>query len=227
VKTVIAQFLLAAVVVLLGGVFWIASVWERRAARADEALATLQYAGPASEYADLEESMRSAHGVPWMDDLVAGIRERRAVAQYWEAADVVPDRDPAVVFVVANAAYRSAQRERDRQAVARRLDDVMKQYVEVLKSSPENVDAAYNYEYVARLKKNLGKAKESALAKAAPAPPAEGELPSGPTIHGRPGAPPKGVDMGQFKVIMPMRPDERKETKPEDAGKGQTKIRRG
>src|SRR5437879_1237691 len=84
--------------------------------------------------------------------------------------------------------------DRKRQAVARRLDDVMKQYVEVLKSSPENVDAAYNYEYVARLKKNLGKAKESALAKAAPAPPAEGELPSGPTIHGRPGAPPKGVD---------------------------------
>ena len=48
------------------------------------------------------------------DELVAGIRERRAVAEYWEAADVVPDRDPAVVFVVANAAYRAAQHERDR-----------------------------------------------------------------------------------------------------------------
>jgi hypothetical protein len=104
VKTVISQFLLAVVVVLVGGMFWIASLWERRAARADEALATLHYSGPASEYSDLEVSMRSARGVPLLDDLVAGIRERRAVAQYWEAADVVPDRDPAVVFVVANAA---------------------------------------------------------------------------------------------------------------------------
>ena len=33
--------------------------------------------------------------------------------------------------------------------------------------------------------------------------------------------------MSQFKVVMPMRPDERKEMKPEDAGKPKPKTRRG
>lgn len=229
-KTAISQFILAAVFLVIGGAFWLANTWERRTARADEALMTLRYGEPVPEYTGLEESMRVAEGVPVLDSLLSGVREHRAAAQYWEATDVATDRDPVVVFVVANSAYRAAQRERDRQSMARRLDDVMKQYAEVLKNDPENADAAYNYEFVARLKKNVAKPRETAAALAAKGPsgpPAEGELPVGPTIHGQPGAPPKGVDMGQFKVIMPMRPDERKDQKPEDAGKSAPKIRRG
>jgi hypothetical protein len=110
--------------------------------------------------------------------------------------------------------------------MTRRLDDAIKQYAEALKSNPDNEDAAYNYEYAVRVKNTVAKAKE-VTAKAASAPLVEGELPTGPTIHGRPGAPPKGTDMGQFKVVTPLRPDERKEMKPQDAGKPTPRIRRG
>ena len=225
-KTVVSELVVAVVFVALGSALWIANAWERRAARADEALVTLRYEEPAVQYAGLENTMQPARGVPWFDELAAGVRERRAVAQYWQSTDVAPDRDPAVVFVVANATYRAAERERDKVMMTRRLDDALKQYAEALKASPDNEDAACNYEYAVRVKNNLVKAKE-VTAKAASVPPLEGELPIGPTIHGRPGAPPKGTDMGQFKVIMPMRPDERKEAKPEDAGKPAPRGRRG
>jgi|SRR5438876_554425 len=225
-KTVVSQIVVALSFVALGSVSWVASAWERRTARADEALVTLRYEEPATQYASLENTMRPARGVPWLDGLIAAVRERRAVAQYWQSADVAPDRDPAVVFVVANATYRAAQREHDKVMMTRRLDDAIKQYAEALKSNPDNEDAAYNYEYAVRMKNSVAKAKE-VTARAASAPLVEGELPTGPTIHGRPGAPPKGTDMGQFKVVTPLRPDERKEMKPQDAGKPAPRIRRG
>src|SRR3989442_1530281 len=113
-KTVVSQVVVALSLVALGSALWIASAWERRAARADEALVTLRYQEPAIQYAGLEDTMRPARGVPWLDGLIAAVRERRAVAQYWQSTDVAPDRDPAVVFVVANATYRAAQREHDK-----------------------------------------------------------------------------------------------------------------
>ena len=46
-----------------------------------------------------------------------------------------------------------------------------------------------------------------------------------PTVHGRPGGPPKGVSMSNFKIMVPKRGDEREES--QDAGKGSLKIRKG
>ena len=53
----------------------------------------------------------------------------------------------------------------------------------------------------------------------------ESDLPAGPTLHGRPGAPPPAVDMNQFKIVIPKRGEERKDAP--DAGKGGKKIRKG
>ena len=53
-----------------------------------------------------------------------------------------------------------------------------------------------------------------------------GDLPLGPTLHGAPGAPPEGTDMKQFKVVVPMRPDERKQL-PQGASEGEQRKRRG
>jgi hypothetical protein len=48
---------------------------------------------------------------------------------------------------------------------------------------------------------------------------------TGITVHGFAGAPPEESDMKKFKMIVPMRPDERLEA--EKAGKGTTKVRKG
>jgi hypothetical protein len=51
------------------------------------------------------------------------------------------------------------------------------------------------------------------------------DLPAGPTIHGRPGGPPEGESMGDFKTVTPMRYDEREEQM--DPGRGQKIQRKG
>jgi hypothetical protein len=45
------------------------------------------------------------------------------------------------------------------------------------------------------------------------------------TPHGRVGAPPKGTGQKQFKMLVPMRPDERREA--EEAGKTGKRVRKG
>jgi hypothetical protein len=52
-----------------------------------------------------------------------------------------------------------------------------------------------------------------------------GDLPEGRTVHGDPGAPPPNTDMTQFKMHIPVRPDERQGGS--DAGQGKQKIRKG
>ena len=46
-----------------------------------------------------------------------------------------------------------------------------------------------------------------------------------PSIHGHQGAPPKGVEMSRFKIMIPKRSDERKENI--EPGKGDPKTRKG
>ena len=53
----------------------------------------------------------------------------------------------------------------------------------------------------------------------------EQDLPSGSTLHGKPGGPPPATDMNQFKIVIPKRGEERKDAP--DAGKGGQKIRKG
>ena len=57
-----------------------------------------------------------------------------------------------------------------------------------------------------------------------PVPPVDGKN-ANISIHGSAGAPPEASDMKKFKMIVPMRPDERLEA--EKAGKGTTKVRKG
>ena len=90
------------------------------------------------------------------------------------------------------------------------------------------MDAAFNYEYAIRTRDALAKTRGAAPAKGAAKAAAkanETDLPAGPTLHGRPGAPPAAVDMNQFKIVIPKRGDERKDAP--DAGKGGQKIRKG
>ena len=51
------------------------------------------------------------------------------------------------------------------------------------------------------------------------------DLPTGPTVHGRPGGPPEGTEMSDFKTLTPMRYDEREEQM--DPGRGKEIRRKG
>ena len=225
------QIIAALVLFGLGLAFWTAGRLEERVADAHEDLALLQYKAVDAANADVEESVGYARRIPWVGDaLVSDVQEHRAAADYWQArydafgpqqtSSGTPVEQPsAVLAVAANASYRSGQRESgDRQAMLRRLDTSLKSYTDVLKKNPGSADAAYNYEFIIRLRDTVSKSKPAPAgkredpAKAAPkitGVQMAGDLPEGRTVHGDPGAPPPNTDMTQFKMHIPIRPDER------------------
>jgi tetratricopeptide (TPR) repeat protein len=246
-RQVLGQVVLAAVIFGFGLVCWMAGQLERRVADAHEDLALLRYNAADAESGDIEQAIGYLRRVPWLaDSLVTDVQEHRATAEYWQARydGLAPRRDangaiidqpPAVLALAANAAYRTGQREAaDRQAMLRRLDGAVKTYTELLKRDPNNLDAAYNYEYMVRLRDAASKAKPANPSKRDdPARAVQkptgvvmaGDLPEGRTVHGDPGAPPPNTDMTQFKMHIPVRPDERQGGT--DAGQGQKKVRKG
>ncbi len=245
-KKVLGQVVVALVLLGAGFASWMAGNLQRRVADAHEELALLRYNALDAEYGELDQAMGYLRRVPWVaDNLVNDVEEQRAAAEYWQARydALAPQRDangsvieqePAVQAMAANAAYRTGQRETgDRQAMLRRLDAAIKSYTELLKKDANNIDAAYNYEYLVRLRDTASKAKPVTSKREDPARALQkltgivmaGDLPEGRTVHGEPGTPPPNTDMTQFKMHIPIRPDERQGGS--DAGQGKQKIRKG
>jgi hypothetical protein len=168
-----------------------------------------------------------------------------ATVSYWlgQYSGVTQDTNNAaadahVLRTVANAAFRESERDPlTGSAAVQRLDGVLQAYASALKASPRDVDAAYNYEYVSRLRDQVARAPQGkplkpartsaagadALAKAATA--MAGDLPMGPTIHGRPGAPPPDAKMEDLQMLAPMEYGDR-EAQPE-ATPGGKRERKG
>jgi hypothetical protein len=241
-KSVAGPIVTAVIFAVVGFAFWTAGQTERRLAEMHQRVALLQYSAALNEGED-EEGFAMAQRLPRVGDaLAADSRGERATAQYWrgeyialepkrDAGGAVTESDPGIALLSADAEFRGAQHASDRNDAVRRLDRAVKTYSDVLKINP-STDTAYNYEYVVRVRDIAQKQRPAAPAKAdaAKAPrmaatePAS-DLPAGPTLHGLPGAPPKGTDMAQFKIVIPKRGEERKDNP--EAGKGGGKIRKG
>jgi hypothetical protein len=149
-------------------------------------------------------------------DAAANDERLRPTAEYWRGnySAVPADADP---LLAANAAYRAALAPGGpAAAVVTRLDGVIKQYAEVVRNDPANEQAAYNYEFAVRY-------RAAVAARGAALPPVVGD--TGATPHGIVGGPPAGRDQRQFKMMVPMRPDERQEA--EEAGRAGRRIRKG
>ncbi|HMD37463.1 MAG TPA: hypothetical protein VKH42_20955 [Vicinamibacterales bacterium] len=255
-KSVVAPLILAIVLALAGAAFSIAGNTERRLSDIHSQLATLQYSSVTAESEDAEQNLGLAKRVPQLGAAATmDLRDVRTTADYWrggytaiaaagrgagapagdrDANGTATESDPRVLLRTANAAFRGSQKDNDRAGALRKVDAVIKNYADVIRSSPTTMDAAYNYEYAIRIRDVMNKTKGAPAVKAARASAtqpdldkaaAAGDLPGGPTLHGRPGGPPPASDMSQFKIVIPKRGDERKENP--EAGKGGTKVRRG
>jgi hypothetical protein len=219
-RLVIGTLLVTAAVVAWNA----ASIADDLAAR-HEAVATLQ---PLPAEAP-------ARGIgSWRERLIALV-DRTAAQQdgssrYWQGdyrsltdpARAVAD-DRGLLIVSANAALRQAQREAGGRPVSvDRLDQVLQAYASVLRNVGFDRDAAFNYEYVSRLRDTVARAKPTGArpeaarqqAPAGPPQPAPGDLPVGPTIHGRPGTHPPASRGEEFEIITPMNYGDR-EAQPE------------
>jgi hypothetical protein len=238
-KSVVVPAILALAFAVAGVVFWTLGRSEQRLADAHKELVMLRYADASNESsAAVAESPLVQRVAGLGQNAAADARHVKTTADYWEsayaalepkrdAAGVIVESDPQVLLLATNASFRASQFETDRNAALRKLDAVVKNYGELLKTDGGDADAAYNYEYAVRLRDTMAKARPTPQMRAAVKTAAEEEsdLPAGPTLHGHPGGPPAKSDMAQFKIVIPKRGEERKDDP--QAGKGGTKVRKG
>lgn len=224
----IAGYLLAALVLaLVGAVCLAAGLLERDMARAEQSLMAMKYDEPDQTLATAERYFEYGSRLPGIGNgPVNDVRARRAALRYWQRqyGAIVPRQpDPVsgvpadnieLQLVVANAVYRSSQtRAKDRQTTLQALDAGIQAYLAVLKNATRQEDAAYNYEYLVRLRDDILKGR---------AKPGQGE-PNDP--HGRAGGPPPDRELSKFKVYIPLDSEERE--KAGQAGKGGPIKRKG
>ena len=212
----IGQVVLMLALIAGGVILWRAAGYEQRVAQAERDLSTLRYdsAGAAAS----TPAGRIAQLMPGLNSTAADARLLATTASYWQQDFKTVTLDTEAKMLAANAAYRSVRADGGTwQAVVGRLDGVVKNYAEVLRAEPGRTDAAFNYEFAIRLRATVAARKQAVGAYDSMG----GDL----TVLGVSGAPPAESDMKKFKMIVPMRPDERLEA--EKAGKGTTKVRKG
>jgi hypothetical protein len=213
----ITGYLLAAIVLALAGVaLLVAASLDRDLATAQEHVVAQKYNDVEPAYETAERYYDYASHVPGIGAGPANdIRTKHATLHYWQRdyAAVIPQQtDPVgsvpqdnadLQLIVANAVYRAAQSKmKDKETTMAGLDQSILSYVTVLKNSPRNEDAAFNFELLVRLRDELDKGKRKPG-------PAEMVL-KGP--DGAAGAPPT-VDssMSDFKIYIPLESQERQD----------------
>jgi hypothetical protein len=244
-KRILAPLVVAVLLFVAGLATWMLGQAEERVARAKSQLSTLDYealaadAGSASDDAVGDDgldgpSLADATRLPgYGAELTSQTSGARATAAYWlsrydelalerDAGGALIERDPRLLLLAANAAYRASGLETaGRDTALELLQIIVGNYADVLKTSPVDdalIDAAYNYEFAVRARSTLERARGATL----PPKPAD-QHPS--SIHGQIGGPPKGGDPNQFRVVVPKRSDER--SNDPEGGQGGNRTRKG
>src|SRR5438477_3335059 len=173
-RSVVGGLVLAVLLFAAGALSWSEAAATRRVAQSHLRLATLHYDAD-EDAADKPNSLLER--LPGMGSLADDVDRHNATVAYWLAryqslADPsgangggpAPE-DPTLLFVAANAQFRaSAPRTADAKIAIERLDGVIQAYADVLRRDPSLSDAAYNYEFVARLRDTIAREKPAARA---------------------------------------------------------------
>ncbi len=218
-RTIAGALILAAVLVAAGAFTLRESRLVTRLAGEQQRLATLQYDAGADDPDAAADAGGLGLSLPFSS--AASSEVQRAEFDYWRARyerltplaganGEASSANPQVLLIAANAMFRaSAPDPDDTRASVERLDRVLEAYGDVLRADPANMEAAYNYEYVSRARDQLARGRYTVRAPRAAS--ASDDLPSGPTVHGRPGNPPPEVPTDSFKTFSPLQQDERGE----------------
>jgi hypothetical protein len=219
----------AFVLALVGSACLVLGLLDRDMVRAQQDINTQNYAGAEATYDKAERYFQYASHIPGIGNRpVNDIRARKAALRYWQrdyGAIVPKQSDPVTAipsdnvelqFVVANAVYRSnLARAKDRPSTLQALDAGINAELAVLKNAKRHDDAAYNLEYLVRLRDDVEKGRRR-LAPLNPPLSALGSL----------GIPSSDLESsGTFKLYVPLDSEER--NKVGNAGKAVPKGRKG
>jgi hypothetical protein len=207
-----------------------ASRFQRQMADAQEQIATLQYPAAKASLDAAEGYLEYARWIPGVGEAsLREVRARKAALLYWqgdyesvlpaqaEPVALVDESNVELQLVVANAAHRFAQaRVKDRDSMLQALNDAASGYATVLRNDTWHEDAAYNYEYIVRLRDEIARGRR-------PPVPQQQE---GAADLGEQGAPSPDTSLKGFQIYVPLEGNERT---PEggEAGKAGEKQRKG
>ena len=241
-RTTLLRMFIAGVLVAFAWLSWSESRLTARVANAKQDVATFNH----DNLDALTPTRTLSDYVPGDRRLLSDeIRIAKARVAYWlgRYGSVAVDTDAgkadaAILLTAANAAFREAQRDpATGPAAVQKLDGVLQAYVSALKAVPQDGalasaalarEAAYNYEFVARIRDQVARAqgKAARIGPITPATPLRGgDLPLGATVHGAPGAPPPDAKMEELQMLAPMEYGDR-EAQPE-ATPGAKRERKG
>jgi len=227
----IVGFVIGVVVLALAGFAFLGVArLEGHMADAGERLSTLQYAAAQESLAAAERYAGDARFVPWLgSDTRQEIRARKAAVEYWqrqydavlpagaEPVAAVDDTNVELQLVVANAEFRVKQMQFvDKQGTVKALEEAAAGYLTVLKNNTWHPDAAFNYEYLVRLRDEAAKGRQ-------PPPPQKNEEESD---LGESGAPTPATSKEGFQIYIPLEQGEKNPSGGE-AGKAAPKERKG
>ncbi len=194
-----AAVALAAAAALL----WSGSQMDRRLARAQQQSATLDLDASAVALAEIAASLGGSAARWGFGGGDGGVAARQAAVRYWQGdyaglladyADVAGgggEASPALQFIVANAAYRAGLAAgEDRDRLLRSLDGAIDAYLGVLQASDGQRDAAYNYEYLVRLRADVASGADLPAAD-------QGQ-------HGREGEAPEDAALEEIRIYVPV-----------------------
>ena len=196
----------AIVLAAAAAVLWSGSQVDRRLARAQQQSATLDLDGSAAALADVAASFGAPAAWWRFGGRGEGVATRQAAVRYWQGdyaglladyADVAAGAggaSPALQFIVANAAYRAGLAAGDdRDRLLRSLDGAIDAYLGVLQESAGQRDAAYNYEYLVRLRADVASGTDLPAAD-------QGQ-------HGREGEAPEDAALEEIRIYVPIQRD--------------------
>ena len=229
-RATIAFAITAVVLAVIGFAFLGVARLDAHMADAAQRLSTLEYASAQESLTQAEQYSNHARFVPWLgSDARQEIRARQAAVQYWqrqydvvlpagaEPVAAVDDTNVELQLVVANSAFRVHQTEfKDKQSTVKALEETAAGYLTVLKNNTWHPDAAFNYEYIIRLRDAAAKGSQ-------PPPPQKNEEESD---NGDQGAPTPATSQEGFQIYIPLEQGEKNPTGGE-AGKASAKERKG
>lgn len=226
--TSIAGYVIAALLLAGAGAAALAvGAVERRMAAAEEHIATLRYDDAAAALDEAERLAGYTRWLPGASDAARELQVHRASLQYWQKrydALLPREADPVgaveagnlpLQLVVANSAYRAGQaRAEGRMGMVQMLDESIGGYLTVLSGETWDERAAYNYEYLLRLRDEIARGRRKTLP-----PPVEEDASLGAS-----GAPADTNAKG-FEIYIPLEGEERNDAA--EAGKAAPRGRKG
>src|ERR1700674_2321746 len=168
-KGIVGYLFVAVMLALAGPVFLAAGYLKRDMAHAQQSVMALKYDEADKIFATTERYYEYASRLPWIGDgPLNDVRTRRAELQYWQgqyAAISSPQPESGngtgadnigLQLVSAHAGYRAGRLQaKDKPAAVQAVEAGMQAYLGILKNTTRQEDAAYNYEYLVRLRQEL------------------------------------------------------------------------